>query len=121
MFDYDGQGRLISTEGFGMDYELLWRDEHEYGEDGLMTESRKYNPDGDLVVKIVNSYNAQRLAVRREFFDNTGRSYAIYTYGWNFDEHGNWTEKIIGREERGSFSEYINPDSMVVRNIEYSD
>lgn len=121
MFDYNEEGRLASTEGFGMDYELLWRDEYKYDGDGRLTESKKINPDGDLVVKIVYSYNLEGLVTRREFFDNTGRSYAVYSYAYNFDEYGNWTEKIIGTEEQGSSSAYINPDSMVVRNIEYSD
>jgi hypothetical protein len=121
MFEYDDDGRLSSTEGFGMEYELLWRDEHEYDNEGFLTESRKYNPDGELVVRIINSYNTQSLVVRREFFDNANRSYAIYSYGYNFDAYGNWTEKLIGREESGSNSVYMNPDSMVVRNIEYSD
>ncbi|MBI9106811.1 MAG: hypothetical protein JEZ04_08695 [Spirochaetales bacterium] len=121
MFDYDEQGRLVSTEGFGMDYKLLWRDEHSYDDEGRLVESVKYNPDGGLVVKIVNSYNSRGFVTKREFFDNTGESYAIYTYGYNFDEKGNWTEKIIGREEAGKASKYLNPDSMVVRSIEYSD
>ena len=121
IFSYDDQGRLEYTEGFGMNSELLWRDEFEYDADGRVSVSRKFNPDGDLVVRIENSYNAEGLAARREFFDGGGRSYAIYTYAYNYDEKGNWIQKVIGREEPGIRMPFLNPDSMVVRTIEYSD
>ena len=119
IFDYDENGRLSSTEGYGMQSELLWRDEHQYNSEGLVVESCKYNPDNELVVRILNRYNENGNYTRREFFDTNNRSYAVYTYGWKYDGQGNWTVKITGREAEGYSSEYIIPDSMVVRNIEY--
>jgi hypothetical protein len=119
MFGYDDRGRLSSTEGFGMKNELLWRDEYSYNGDGWIAESRKYNPDGDLVVRIRNEYNPDGFIARREFFDMDGNSYAVYAYGWNTDDEGNWTEKVTGREIRGSSGVYLVPDSMLIRSIEY--
>ncbi len=119
MFEYDERGFLISTEGFGMKSELLWRDEHKYDEEGLCVESAKYNPDGEIVVRIINEYNEKGFYVRREFFDKDEESYAVYTYGWVYDEEGNWIEKIVGRECIGDDIEYLIPDSMISRRIEY--
>ncbi len=119
LFEYDESGRLIATEGYGMKSELLWRDEHSYDSDGREIESVKYNPDGELVVRIVNEYTNSGQYSRREFFDHNNTSYAVYTYGWNHDEKGNWTAKITGREVQGSCSSYILPDSMISREIEY--
>lgn len=119
MFEYDDKGRLTATEGFGMNSELLWRDEHAYDEQGRMIESFKFNPDGGLVARIINDFNNRTQYTRREFFDHNNESYAVYTYGWDYDVQGNWTAKITGREIQGSRAEYIVPDSMVIRNIEY--
>jgi len=119
MFEYDDNGRMSATEGFGMQSELLWRDEHFYDASGLLLESVKYNPDEELVVRILNEYNDERDLTRREFFDVNGRAYAVYSYGWNYDEKGNWVSKVIGREIKGSSSAYLVPDSMISREIEY--
>ena len=119
IFEYDEHGRLAATEGFGMTSELLWRDEHFYDDKGRLAETIKYDPEKSIVARILNEFNDRGYYTRREFFDHRGESYAVYTYGWDFDEHGNWTTKIIGREVQGSRAEYIVPDSMVSRSIEY--
>ena len=103
-----------------MQNELLWRDEYKYNDEGLVSESVKYNPDGELVVRIVNQYDQYGNYSRREFFDMKGVSYAVYSYGWNFDSRGNWTAKVIGREVRGSNESYIIPDSMIIRITSYN-
>ena len=119
MFEYNDEGLLSATEGFGMTSELLWRDEHSYDPEGRIVESRKYNPEGEIVVRILNEYNDFKQFTRREFLDHNNSSYAVYSYGWNYDEHGNWINKITGREVQGSSSEYLVPDSMISRDIEY--
>ena len=119
MFEYDELGRLSVTEGFGMESELLWRDEHSYDELGRVSESVKYNPDSDIVVRIRNEYNGKDQFTRREFTDKDGYAYAVYSYGWNYDKTGNWISKVIGREVPGNNSVYLVPDSMISREIEY--
>ena len=119
MFQYDEQGRLSATEGFGMQSELLWRDEHFYDEQGRVSETVKYNPDSELVVRIKNEYNEMGHYTRREFFDKENTAYAVYSYGWDYDQTGNWTAKVIGREFDGNNASYIVPDSMISRYIEY--
>ncbi|MDC7124549.1 MAG: hypothetical protein PQJ46_03225 [Spirochaetales bacterium] len=121
IFKYDEKGRLSGTEGYGMSSELLWRDVFKYDEDNKIIENIKYNPESEIVVRIINEYDSHGNYVRREFFDRNGSSYAVYSYGWEYDNRGNWTSMIIGREQKGSDSEFIIPDSLVIRDIEYSD
>ena len=119
IFEYDDLGRLSATEGFGMKSELLWRDEYQYDEQNRISASAKYDPDKILVVRIENEYNDRGNFIRRKFFDTNNNEYAVYAYAWDYDQFGNWTVKITGREADGYSSDYIKPDSMVMRNIEY--
>ena len=121
LYDYDDAGRLSTTESYGMDSSLLWRDEYRYDADGRVGESLKYNPAGDIVVRIVDSYGPEGLHVRREFFDGLGEAYAVYSYGYRFDEQRNWTVKIIGHEANGVSGSWLVPESIVEREILYSD
>ena len=121
MFEYDNMNRLAATEGFGMDSELLWRDERKYDDLSRVVEEIKYDPDGELVVSVATEYNSRDLAVKKEFTDNRGIVYAVYAYGYTYDEKDNWLVKIIGREEPGTYSNYLIPESTVERKIEYYD
>ncbi|MDC7225492.1 MAG: hypothetical protein PQJ61_01865 [Spirochaetales bacterium] len=119
MFGYNERGLLSSTEGFGMESELLWRDEYFYDDEDRLVKSVKYNPQDELVVSIFNEYDERGNYTRREFFDATDSSFAVYSYGWDYDDMGNWIAKVIGREVEGSRSAYLVPDSMISRVIEY--
>src|SRR5699024_10588954 len=120
-YTYDAQGRKIEIESYGpagdLDYKRTFtynKAEHSgtdkwyngnaedpqdvkkftYDEQGRKTEEEYRNLSDHYTVKIKYSYNDHDLLASKKVFDASGELQHEKTYNYNYDDTGNWVERI---------------------------
>lgn len=110
IYKYNDSGKVIEESWIDYAGEIT-KCIYKYDKRGNNTKIICSDSDGKIVDKVMNKYNQMNDKVRSEITDEVSNRYYSSSWEYNYDIHGNWTEKIVHI--------YKKPTFFIERKIKY--